>query len=91
MGGDKLLDQIFNLKFTAKQLARSAVSLGAVPPVLGLGRPALPPPLWAHGPTTTLYNSITGYLAIAADCRSGVHILVFKRSVRLCFPCPTLS
>mmetsp|Transcript_9049 Transcript_9049/g.19449 ORF Transcript_9049/g.19449 Transcript_9049/m.19449 type:complete len:200 (+) Transcript_9049:111-710(+) len=25
MGGDKLLDQIFNLKFTAKQLARSAV------------------------------------------------------------------
>ncbi|EFJ48540.1 hypothetical protein VOLCADRAFT_60422 [Volvox carteri f. nagariensis] len=25
MGGDKLLDQIFNLKFTAKQLARSAI------------------------------------------------------------------
>ncbi|KXZ56950.1 hypothetical protein GPECTOR_1g857 [Gonium pectorale] len=25
MGGEKLLDQIFNLKFTAKQLARSAV------------------------------------------------------------------
>lgn len=25
MGGDKLLDQIFNLKFTAKQLARAAV------------------------------------------------------------------
>lgn len=25
MGGDKLLDQIFNLKFTAKQLSRSAI------------------------------------------------------------------